>query len=168
MRYAVESGLGRIEGASFHEHQEAVVTERTGSDANMAEPPGGGRQDHDVMWDAANRSVSGPASIDTLAAGGGLQVPGREIHTGAAVAHDSGRASPVASSTHPHRSESGLIPGERDASTLTHREPGAVGGQFAGADIPAGAPASMDERTATEHAREGGGDIGVKSHNKHR
>ena len=50
------------------------------------------------------------------------------------------------------------IPGERDPSTLTHREPGAVGGQFAGADIPSPAPAGwLDDRTAREHAREGGG-----------
>ena len=51
-----------------------------------------------------------------------------------------------------------MIPGERDATTLTHREPGAVGGQFNGADVPApDAKAWLDERTAREHAREGGG-----------
>jgi hypothetical protein len=51
-----------------------------------------------------------------------------------------------------------MIPGERDATTLTHREPGAVGGQFNGADVPApDATAWLDERTAREHAREGGG-----------
>ena len=50
------------------------------------------------------------------------------------------------------------IPGERDSSTLTHREPGAVGGQFSGADIPSPNPNEwLDERTAREHAREGGG-----------
>lgn len=51
------------------------------------------------------------------------------------------------------------IPGERDPANLTTREPGAVGGQFAGGDIP---PSDhydwMDEATAHEHAREGGGD----------
>ena len=51
-----------------------------------------------------------------------------------------------------------MIPGERDATTLTHREPGAVGGQFNGADVPSpDAKAWLDERTAREHAREGGG-----------
>jgi hypothetical protein len=51
-----------------------------------------------------------------------------------------------------------MIPGERDPTTLTHREPGAVGGQFAGADMPSPDPkAWLDERTAREHAREGGG-----------
>ena len=51
-----------------------------------------------------------------------------------------------------------MIPGERDPSTLTHREPGAVGGQFSGADIPSPNQQEwLDERTAREHAREGGG-----------
>jgi hypothetical protein len=51
-----------------------------------------------------------------------------------------------------------MIPGERDPSTLTHREPAAVSGQFAGADIPSEPPDGwLDERTANEHAREGGG-----------
>jgi hypothetical protein len=51
-----------------------------------------------------------------------------------------------------------MIPGERDPTTLTHREPGAIGGQFAGADVPSPDPKNwMDERTAHEHTREGGG-----------
>ena len=50
------------------------------------------------------------------------------------------------------------IPGERDLKTLTHREPGAVSGQFAGADIPSQPPDWLDRRTAYEHALEGGGD----------
>ena len=50
------------------------------------------------------------------------------------------------------------IPGERDPSTLTHREPGAVSGQFAGADIPPQRPDWLDRRTAFEHELEGGGD----------
>jgi hypothetical protein len=50
------------------------------------------------------------------------------------------------------------IPGERDPSTLTHREAGAVSGQFAGADIPPQPPDWLDRRTAFEHALEGGGD----------
>ena len=49
------------------------------------------------------------------------------------------------------------IPGERDPDNLTTREPGAVGGQFTGADIP---PEDhlpwLDPVTAEEHAREGG------------
>ena len=50
-----------------------------------------------------------------------------------------------------------MIPGERDPSNLTHREPGSIGGRFTGEDIP---PSShlpwLDEATASEHAHEGG------------
>lgn len=148
------------------------MTEKSGSHANLAEPPGGGRQDRDVMRDAARRPVAGPASTDTLAASGGLEVPGREVHIGSAPGDQmrpAGGPHPSAPSTQSHGSESNLIPGERDASTLTHREPGAVGGQFAGANIPAAAPpAWIDEQTALEHAREGGGDVGGKLHPRHR
>lgn len=50
------------------------------------------------------------------------------------------------------------IPGERDPANLTTRERGAVSGQFAGADIPPSEHQDwLDEVTATEHAREGGG-----------
>ena len=59
----------------------------------------------------------------------------------------------------PDRAQHGsMIPGERDPSTLTHREPGTMGGQFAGADVPSPDPKNwLDERTAREHTREGGG-----------
>ena len=51
-----------------------------------------------------------------------------------------------------------MIPGERDPTTLTHREPGTMGGQFAGADVPSPDPKNwLDEPTAREHTREGGG-----------
>jgi hypothetical protein len=121
-----------------------------------AEPPKGGRQDHDVMRAAAMRPISGPASTDTLAAGGGLDVPGREPHPELATAGSGGDAARL-QDCHER------IPGERDATTLTHRESGAIGGQFAGADIPAPDPSSwMDERTAFEHAREGGGSAAQK------
>jgi hypothetical protein len=130
---------------------------QTNPSHEAVEPPGGGRQDHDVMRAAAMRKVSGPGSTDTLAAIGGLDVPGHEAHPELA--------------NHPHGSDFGgdapggpaphePIPGERDATTLTHREPGAVGGQFAGANVPApDTHAWMDERTAGEHAREGGGAV---------
>ena len=51
-----------------------------------------------------------------------------------------------------------MIPGGRDSANLTHREPGAVGGQFTGADIPATPVDWLDGATAREHAREGGDD----------
>ena len=50
-----------------------------------------------------------------------------------------------------------LIPGARDPSTLTHREPGAIGGDPYGADIPAIAPEWEDGATRREHEWEGGG-----------
>jgi hypothetical protein len=117
--------------------------------AQGAEPPGGGRQDHDVMHDAAMRPMTGPASTDSMAASGGLEMPGGESHP--ELAH----TAPADSNTHhPHE----IIPGERDASTLTHREPGAVGGRFAGADVPSPDPHEwLDDDTAREHALEGGG-----------
>jgi hypothetical protein len=50
-----------------------------------------------------------------------------------------------------------MIPGGRDPHNLTHREAGAMGGQFTGADIPPDATQWLDEPTAHERAREGGG-----------
>jgi hypothetical protein len=50
-----------------------------------------------------------------------------------------------------------LIPGARDASTLTHRQPGAIGGDPYGADIPPIPPNWEDEKTRREHELEGGG-----------
>jgi hypothetical protein len=50
------------------------------------------------------------------------------------------------------------IPGERDRTNLTTRQPGAMSGQFAGADIPPSDHQDwLDEVTGTEHAVEGGG-----------
>jgi hypothetical protein len=138
--------------------QEDPVAEKGSSEVvKPSEPPGGGWQDHDTMRDAAMRPVTGGASTDTLAALGGLDVPGREPASTSALA-------PQLS----HDRESAMIPGARDASTLTHREAGAVSGQFAGADIPAGAPSTMDERTARDHAREGGGAEGERTFGSHR
>ena len=121
----------------------------TSNSTQSAEPPNRGRQDHEVMRAAAMRPITGPGSTDTLASLGGLDVPGREPHPELAATSDG--------DVRNHDLHE-MIPGERDATTLTHREPGAVGGQFAGADVPAPDPATwMDERTAFEHAREGGG-----------
>lgn len=50
------------------------------------------------------------------------------------------------------------IPGERDPENLTSRESGSVGGQFTGADIPSADHLEwLDETTANERVREGGG-----------
>jgi hypothetical protein len=47
-----------------------------------AAPPEGGRMDHDAMRRAAELPVTGPAASDTLAAGGGLDLPGRALEGG--------------------------------------------------------------------------------------
>jgi len=50
-----------------------------------------------------------------------------------------------------------LIPGARERSTLTHRQPGAMGGDPYGTDTPT-APADWeDEATRREHELDGGG-----------
>jgi hypothetical protein len=131
-----------------------------------AQPPGGGKQDHDVMRAAAMHRVTGPASTDTLAAGGGLDVPGREAHPEFADSRGPSHGGDAPAMPPPHEP----IPGERDPGNLTHREPGAMGGPFAGGDIPAPDSHSwLDDRTAGEHAREGGGSPSRKSTDrKHR
>jgi hypothetical protein len=53
--------------------------------------------------------------------------------------------------------ERALIPGEHDRSTLTHREPGAMGGDPYGADIPPAPPEWEDDETRRQHELEGGG-----------
>jgi hypothetical protein len=55
-----------------------------------------------------------------------------------------------------------LIPGARDASTLTHREPGAIGGDPYGADIPATSAEWEDAETRRQHEIEGGGSIRMR------
>jgi hypothetical protein len=117
---------------------------RTGvtRDPPLAEPPGGGRTDQESMRRAAHLKVKGPASTESLAAAGGLDVPGGEPD----AAHSAEGAGDAAS----------LIPGAREADTLTHREPGAIGGIFTGADIPDGGAELIDERTSLEREREGG------------
>ena len=103
------------------------------------------------MRAAAHQPIQGPASSDRLAAGGGLDVPGD---------HDVNRASDLAGENIEAES---LIPGAREADTMTHREPGAIGGQFSGADIPGAQSDWLDDLTAAEHYREGGGKLPPKS-----
>ena len=105
-------------------------------------PPGGGRWDHETMREASLRPVAGPASTDTLAASGGLELPAHRAHARVELAS-------VAEEP---------IPGERDASTLTHRQPGSIGGRFSGADTPASDPTRLlDEDTIHDRELEGGG-----------
>ena len=108
-----------------------------------ATPPAEGRQDHYAMRADAMRAVTGPAGTETLAAGGGLELPGHEEHES--------RLDTAAPAPEP-------IPGDRDASTLTHREPGAIGAPIGGADVPTPNPDTwMDSETARLHRIEGGG-----------
>ena len=55
-----------------------------------------------------------------------------------------------------------MIPGAREANTLTHREAGAVSGQFSGEDVHAQPSDWLDSDTAAEHVREGGGAEGAR------
>jgi hypothetical protein len=47
------------------------------AEENGATPPGGGRMNHDVMRRASEMPLHGAAGTDTLAASGGLDLPGR-------------------------------------------------------------------------------------------
>jgi hypothetical protein len=63
---------------------------------------------HELMREAALRPITGPASTDTLAASGGLELPAHESHPSTpstAHAEDTRAREP--------------IPGERDVTTLT-------------------------------------------------
>jgi len=103
-----------------------------------AEPPHAGKTDHAAMRTAAMRGTSGPKNQESLAAIGGVELPGRESH---------------AELIPPDESLHEMIPGEYDATTLTHREPGAIGGQFSGADLPPdGVPLDDITRELVEEA----------------
>jgi len=112
----------------------------------QAEPPAGGRQDHDAMRAAAMRPVIGPASTDVLAANGGLNVPGGD--PAAVSEHDV----PTTASVYEP------IPGEYDRTTATSREPGAMGTMFGDATPSPDRYAWLDEATAHDRMLEGGGE----------
>ena len=116
------------------------------SQPRQAEPPAGGWQDHDAMRAAAMRPITGPASTDTVAANGGLNVPGGDPAATARI------EVPTVAPVHEP------IPGEYDRTTLTHREPGAMGASF-GEAIPSPDPHTwMDEATTHDRVLEGGGE----------
>jgi hypothetical protein len=104
------------------------------------------RQNHDAMRAAATHPVRGPASTDTLAASGGLEL------------RRAAREPSRPSVREP-------IPGERERDTLAVLQPGAVGGVGFGADLPAAdSEATMDDRTAHEREIEGGGADSQRTH----
>ena len=105
------------------------------------------------MQRAAMLPVSGPADDHVLAAGGGLEVPGRDPDASAQLA-------PAVHDTHPPEP----IPGARETDALTHRESGAVSGRFNGADIPAAPPGWVGDDLARERAVEGGGPAKSRPH----
>ena len=120
-------------------------TNRRSQQSQLATPPGRGEQDHDAMRAASMQPVTGPASTDDLAANGGMQVPGREAYGAHAIPE-------TISPTHEP------IPGETDPSTRTHRQPGAMGGHWAGGDNAIGSrDATLSDEGAEEAARNGGG-----------
>ena len=51
-----------------------------------------------------------------------------------------------------------LIPGAYDRTTLTHRQPGSMGGAAFGSESPSG-PSSLDAATIAERELEGGGSV---------
>ncbi len=100
------------------------------------------------MRAASMRPVDGPASTDTLAANGGLDVPGREPASTTAVAAELDTVSPVPE----------IIPGAYEPNTAMHREPGGFGGHFNGDDaVSPDADAMMSADVRDEHRLEGGG-----------
>lgn len=104
-------------------------------------------QTHEAMQAASHHPVSGaPDTPDTppLAAGGGLEVPGRELH-----------AAPIPMIGIDHVKHE-PIPGERDGDTLTHRQPGAMSAPFNG-HAHSSATWPLDEPRRRELVREGGG-----------
>src|SRR4051794_24471161 len=94
----------------------AVSDSTHDSRAEQGHPPHNGQQDHEAMRAASMWPIDGPASTDTLAASGGLTVPG----------NDPRAPMPLAADTSPREP----IPGERDPTNTTHRPPGAMGTLF--------------------------------------
>ena len=108
------------------------------------------------MQAASERPIGGPAATDVLAAGGGLELPGRE--KSAEPPHVVGFDR---NATHEP------IPGEHDGTTLTHREPGAMGGAFNGTDnLPSDPVTVSDDQTVREWIREGGGRVAERQFEK--
>jgi hypothetical protein len=103
------------------------------------------RIDHEAMRRASELPTSGDGATDTLAASGGLELPGREPHS-------SDAASPE------HRHEP--IPGEHDHTTEAATSPAIVGTTGYGIDLPVtNEDSTVDEETARRSRWEGGGKI---------
>jgi len=115
---------------------------------HKAEPPEAGRTTEASMRRAAHDPlITGRSGSAGLAAGGGLELPG-------ARPDDESREDRLAESA-----GGGLIPGARESDTLTHREPGAMSGQFNGVDVPGAHADLLNEMEKVELYREGGLDL---------
>lgn len=102
------------------------------------------------MRAAAMLPVTGGASTDALAAIGSLNVPGGDPVEAARVAQT---LSTCATHHEP-------IPGEYDRTTLTHRQPGAMGVPAAREGVDTDLETTMDDRTKRDRVMEGGGGHG--------
>jgi hypothetical protein len=106
------------------------------------------RMDHEAMRRASELPVEGPAASDTLAASGGLEVPGRLPH---------GSSAPDRGNDHEP------IPGEHDNTTAAATLPGIVGTTGYGGDLR---PETEDVTlTDEDHERarwQGGGRTGAR------
>ena len=81
--------------------------------------------------------------------------------------HDTMRATAEGRITGPGPHEP--IPGEYDATTLTHREPGSMGGVFNGADNRSSDSGTVaDDQTQREWILEGGGRDGQRLVDRHK
>jgi hypothetical protein len=104
-------------------------------------------QNHEAMRAAALRPIRVETVGPTQTAGGRLPLPEREKND-----HELPNLGIHQTQVHEP------IPGEHDATTLTHREAGAIGGAFNGEDNrQANAGAVMDKQTLRDRVREGGG-----------
>ena len=125
------------------------------SKTEQGSPASAFRQDHEGMRAASMTPLTGPAATDALAASGGLDVPGG----------DAARVKPPVTSSAARES----IPGERDASTLTHREPGGMSAPFNG-DTSVTQPSTLTQETIHDREIEGAGEDVPrlnKEHHKH-
>jgi hypothetical protein len=114
-----------------------------------ATPPNRGRTDHESMRRASELALDAPgvAASDTLAASGGLDLPGRM---------------PQMPTPADQEMVAEPIPGERDPGTSMPSTPGIIGGTGYGENIPEGSGVPVDEDTRRESEREGGGDPGQR------
>jgi signal transduction histidine kinase len=97
-----------------------------------------------------------------LAAGAGATT--RIAETPLFTSEQTGRAErPTLEAMDKTNSSTGLmIPGERERNTLTHRQPGSIGGAASGSDVGGTPNRLMDDLTIAEHQREGGGAPGTR------